>query len=158
MRALFMVLVLVVVLLVQALPSLALSSNWFFSVQEDGFRCVDVILPDDSGYIGTGTHEYTITCEPYDECIYWGTTVTEERVAASENNTGIIPVCFIVPEGRPIGNCSVPMRIGVESLELGVSESWPGMMILIHPRDQKARVWRMCSVTTSISLILDLSS
>jgi hypothetical protein len=123
---LFTVFVLATIFFVQASPSLGLSSNWFFSVQESGFRCVDVILPDDAGYMGTGTHEYTIRCEPTEECISWGTTVTEEAVVASENNTGIIPVCFIVPEGKPIGNCSAPMTISVESLELGISGSWEG--------------------------------
>jgi hypothetical protein len=119
-------LVVLSVLLVQAGTSFSMSSNWFFSVQEGGFRCVDVILPDDSGYTGLGTFEYIISCEPFEECISWGTTVTEERVAASENNTGIIPVCFIVPEGNSIGNCSAPMTISVESLELGLLESWEG--------------------------------
>ncbi len=129
-----LLLLIALLVMLSAKSSSALSGNWFFSIQPDSVQCVDIILPDDAGYFGTGAFEYRITCEPLEECLSWGATVTDEKVTASENNTGIIPVCFNTM-GKPLGNCSLPMTLSLECNELGISKSWEGGVCVSRYRD-----------------------
>ena len=124
----------IVVLLVLSKHACGFPQNWFFSVEKDGIVCIDLVLPDDVGYVGKGVYEYKITCEPKEECIHWGSTLTEQKVFVSENNTGIIPICFN-SLGKSIGSCSEPMRIHVESELIGVDKTWEGGICISNYRD-----------------------
>ncbi len=124
----------VLILLVLTKHACGFPQNWFFSVEEDGIICIDLVLPDDAGYTGKGTYEYKITCEPKQECILWGSTLTEQRVSVGENNTGIIPICFN-SLGKSIGTCSEPMIITVESPLIGVYKTWEGGICVSDYRD-----------------------
>ncbi len=133
MKALFCAGILIALVSVHAAS--AISSNWFFAERPGGIRCVDIFLPDDSGYTGEQEYTYKIECSPAEECIEWGASVTEESVTAGWNNTAKVPVCFIVPEYIPLGNCSGPLIISLSSEDAGISRQWEGGVCASEQRD-----------------------
>ena len=96
-----------------------ITDNLYFTVANDTIRCIDIILPDDSGFLGLGEYEYMITCTSN-----WS-DLTEQIVRTDENNTVRIPICFH-GFGRADGDCSPPFKVGIESMSLGVDKQWNG--------------------------------
>ena len=96
-----------------------LTDNIYFAMTNDTIRCIDLILPDDSGFMGKGEYEYMITCTSN-----WS-DLTEQIVRTDENNTVKIPICFS-GFGRKNGECSPPFTIGIASLTLGIEKEWNG--------------------------------
>ncbi len=114
-----LVLVLLIGLSAHSGQAFRLTDNIYFTVANDTIRCIDIILPDDSGFLGLGEYEYMITCTSN-----WS-DLTEQIVRTDENNTVLIPICFH-GFGRADGECSPPFRIGIESVNLGVNKQWNG--------------------------------
>ena len=107
------------VLLIQSVQGYRLTDNLYFAMTNDSIRCIDLILPDDSGSLGMGEYEYVITCTSN-----WS-DLTEQVVRTDENNTARIPICFS-GFGRSDGDCSPPFRIGISSMVLGIDREWNG--------------------------------
>ncbi len=114
---------LAVLALANSAQALQLSDNIFFTVPADSIECINVYLPDDSGYRGSGNVEYTLTCEP-GPSRSWG-DLTEQIVWTDENNTVLIPICFST-FGRQEGNCSDTFTIGISAPDVGMDKIFQG--------------------------------
>jgi hypothetical protein len=108
-----------VLLFVQSAQAYRLTDGMYFAMANDTIKCIDVILPGDSGFAGIGEYEYTLTCSSN-----WS-DLTEQVVRTDENNTVRIPVCFS-GFGKHDGECSPPFTIGISSFVLGIEEEWKG--------------------------------
>lgn len=113
------VFLLCMILFVQFGQAFRLTDNLYFSITNNTIKCIDVILPDDSGFMGMGEFEYTLTCTSN-----WS-DLSEQVIRTDENNTVRIPICFS-GFGRNIGECSPPFRIGISSDLLGIVNEWSG--------------------------------
>lgn len=114
-------------LFVQSAQSYRLKDNLYFAMTNESIECIDIILPDDSGFMGLGEFEYRIICTSN-----WS-DLTEQIIRTDENNTVRIPICFS-GFGRPIGECSPPFTISIQSELLGIeSNSTGGICISMYP-------------------------
>ncbi len=116
---LFITFILFLIFFVQSAQSYRLTNNLYFAIPNDSIECIDVILPDDSGFMGMGEYEYKITCTSN-----WS-DLTEQIVRTDENNTVRIPLCFS-GFGRDNGDCSPPFMISISSSMLGIENNWSG--------------------------------
>jgi hypothetical protein len=96
-----------------------LTDNMYFAMPNNTIECIEVTLPDDSGFLGMGEYEYIITSSSN-----WS-DLTEQIVRTDVNNTVTIPICFS-GFGRSNGNCSPPFKIGIASVNLGIQNQWDG--------------------------------
>lgn len=112
---------------VQSAHSYRLTDNLYFAMQNDTIECIDIILPDDSNFMGLGEWEYKIVCTSN-----WS-DLTEQIVRTDENNTVKIPICFS-GFGRSIGECSPPFTISIQSSLLGIENNRTGgVCISMYP-------------------------
>ncbi|UCD07868.1 MAG: hypothetical protein JSW41_02795, partial [Candidatus Aenigmatarchaeota archaeon] len=118
-RILVFVFLMCAVLLFQSSQAYRLTDNLYFAMPNNTIECIDLILPDDSGFMGMGEYEYKITCTSN-----WS-DLTEQIVRTDENNTVRIPLCFS-GFGRSNGECSPPFTIGIYSSMLGIENNWSG--------------------------------
>jgi len=101
-------------------------------VPADSVECVNIFLPDDSGYTGSGSIEYVLTCSP-GPSMSWG-DLTEQRVWTDENNTVLVPVCFST-FGRENGTCSDTFTISISAPSEGISKTFMGGVCVSGYRD-----------------------
>lgn len=118
-RVLVFAFLLCMVLLVRPGQGYRLTDDLYFAIPNDTIGCIDVILPDDSGFMGMGEYEYILTCSSN-----WS-DLTEQIIRTDENNTVRIPICFS-GFGRADGDCSPPFTIGISSANLGIKNEWNG--------------------------------
>lgn len=118
-KILVFVFLLCAALLFQSGQAYRLTSNLYFAIPNDTIECIDVILPDDSGFMGMGEYEYKIMCTSN-----WS-DLTEQIVRTDENNTVRIPICFS-GFGRENGDCSPPFTISISSSMLRIENNWSG--------------------------------
>lgn len=112
--------------------ALRISDNMHFTILENGFQCVDVILPDDALVFERGTFEYYLTMEP-EPIRTWG-DLSEQIVRTDENNTVLIPICFS-RFGLGPGNCSEPYTFSIDVPELEINRSFSGGVCISEYQD-----------------------
>lgn len=104
------------VFLIPSVQALELTDNMYFTVQANSSRCVDIIIPDDLGYVSESKVDYIITSTATKE---WSDLTDESIVRASSDDVVKFPVCFFGNAG-----CSDPFVITISSPELGRSRDF----------------------------------
>ncbi|MBM3304233.1 MAG: hypothetical protein FJY76_03980, partial [Candidatus Aenigmarchaeota archaeon] len=88
-------LLLVLLLLAAALPqtALALPDSIYVTVPNGTARCMTLVLPDDSGWMGRGDVEYSVSMVP-ESSRTWSDFSLQTTRRINENNSWQLPVCF----------------------------------------------------------------
>jgi hypothetical protein len=76
-----------------AAPALALTDDIYMAAPNGTNPCVNIQLPDDSGWSGKGEYAYVIAMSP-GPALTWSDMTQQLTRKISENNTARIPICF----------------------------------------------------------------
>jgi len=118
----FLIAVVMLLSVVITMPALGLPDSIYVTVQNGTERCMTLVLPDDSGWMGRGDVEYAIAMSPAKE-LTWSDFSYQKTRKVNENNSWQLPICFT---RKSNASCGERFTLTISAPSVGVLRTISG--------------------------------